>query len=336
MRRTTRLIALWLALASVFPAAAQELSGSGSTFIFPVMSKWLDAYEKASGVRIRYQPIGSSAGINEVRASVVDFGVSDAPLNDAQLLRDGLMQFPLVIGAVVPVVNLDGIAPGQLRFTGKLLADIYLGRVKNWNDAAIAAVNPGVALPNKPILPVYRTDGSGTTFNFANFLSQSSPDWNAKIGASTSLAWPVGAGGKGNRGVAENVMSVKGAIGYVEYSYALQKKLAYGLVQNRAGNFVLPETASFLAATSGVDWTKSRDFYVLLTDTPGESAFPIMATSFALLHKYPKRPERNREAFEFFQWALENGQDLASGLNYLPLPASLVRQVKSYWKGEIN
>ncbi len=336
MWQPLRLMALLFALAGAFPAAAQELSGSGSTFIFPVMTKWLDAYEKASGVRIRYQPIGSSAGIGEIRASVVDFGVTDAPLNNAQLLRDGLMQFPLVIGAVVPVVNLDGIAPGQLRFTGKLLADIYLGRVKNWNDPAIAAVNPDTALPNRPILPVYRTDGSGTTFNFANFLAKSSPDWNAKIGASTSVAWPVGSGGKGNRGVGEMVTSVEGSIGYVEFSFAQQKKLAYGVVQNRAGNFVMPDAESFLAAISGVDWSKTPDFDVLLTDAPEANAFPIMATSFALLHKYPKRPERNREAFEFFQWALEKGQDLASGLSYVPLPAPLVSQVEGYWKTAIN
>ena len=234
--RSLRLVLLLLGLAFALPAAAQELFGSGSTFIFPIMSKWIDEYEKASGVQIGYQPIGSSAGIEEIRGSVVDFAVTDAPLDDAQLLRDGLVQFPLVIGAIVPVVNLDGIGPGQLRFTGKLLADIYLGKVRNWSDAAIAELNPGIRLPHRPILAIYRTDGSGTTFNWADYLSKSSPEWNAKVGTNTSVRWPIGAGGKGNRGVADAVMTVKGAIGYVEYSYALRKKLAYRLVQNRAGN----------------------------------------------------------------------------------------------------
>jgi phosphate transport system substrate-binding protein len=334
--RFLRLIPLLLGLASALPAAAQELSGSGSTFIFPIMSKWIDEYEKASGAQIGYQPIGSSAGIVEIRDSVVDFAVSDAPLDDAQLLRDGLIQFPLVIGAIVPVVNLDGIGPGQLRFTGKLLADIYLGKVRKWNDTAIAELNPGVPLPNRSILVIYRTDGSGTTFNWADYLSKSSPDWNTKVGTNTSVRWPIGAGGKGNRGVAEAVMTVKGAIGYVEYSYALRRKLAYGLVQNRAGNLVSLDAASFLAAASSVDWAMQRDFYVLLTDAPGENAYPIMATSFGLLRKYPKNPDRTREAIAFFQWALEKGQELASAQDYLPLPVSLVRQVENYWQAEIR
>jgi phosphate transport system substrate-binding protein len=264
--RFLRLVLFLLGLGCALPANAQELFGSGSTFIFPVMSKWIAEYEKASGVQVGYQPIGSSAGMVEIRESVVDFAVSDAPLEDAQLLRDGLIQFPLVIGAIVPVVNLDGIGPGQLHFTGRLLADIYLGKVRNWSDAAIAEVNPGVPLPNRPILAIYRTDGSGTTFNWADYLSKSSPEWNAKVGTNTSLKWPVGAGGKGNRGVADAVMTVKGTIGYVEYSYALRRKLAYGLVRNRAGNFVSLDAASFLAAASNVEWTMQRDFYVLLTD----------------------------------------------------------------------
>ena len=334
--RSLRVVLLMLGLGCAFPATAQELFGSGSTFIFPIMSKWIAEYEKASGVQVGYQPIGSSAGMVEVRESVVDFAVSDAPLEDAQLLRDGLIQFPLVIGAIVPVVNLDGFGPGQLRFTGKLLADIYLGRVRSWSDAAIAEVNPGVALPNRPILAIYRTDGSGTTFNWADYLSKSSPEWHAKVGANTSLKWPVGAGGKGNRGVADAVQTVKGAIGYVEYSYALRRKLAYGLVQNRAGNFVSLDAVSFLAAANSVEWTMQRDFYVLLTDAPGDNAYPIMATSFGLLRKYPKHPERSREMIAFFQWALEKGQELASAQDYLPLPMPLVRQVEDYWQAEIK
>jgi len=334
--RSMWLVLFLLGLACASPAAAQELFGSGSTFIFPIMSKWIGEYEKASGVQIGYQPIGSSAGIEEIRGSIVDFAVSDAPLDDAQLLRDGLVQFPLVIGAIVPVVNLDGIGPGELRFTGTLLADIYLGKIRNWDDAAIARLNPNVRLPSRSILVIYRTDGSGTTFNWADFLSKSSPRWNVEVGTGTSLKWPVGAGGKGNRGVSDAVMTVKGAIGYVEYSYALRRKLAYGLVQNRAGNFVALDAASFLAAASSVEWTVQRDFDVLLTDAPGENAYPIMATSFALLRKYPKNPERSREMIAFFQWALEQGRDLASTLDYLPLPMSLVRQVETYWQAEIK
>ncbi|HEY2618311.1 MAG TPA: phosphate ABC transporter substrate-binding protein PstS [Acetobacteraceae bacterium] len=334
--RLLSLVVLLLALTSALPAAAQALFGSGSTFIFPIMSKWINEYEKATGAQIGYQPIGSSAGIEEIRESVVDFAVSDAPLDDAQLLRDGLVQFPLVIGAIVPVVNLDGIGPGQLRFTGRLLADIYLGKVRKWNDAAITELNPGVPLPNRSILVIYRTDGSGTTFNWADFLSKSSPEWNARVGTNTSLTWPIGAGGKGNRGVADAVMTVKGAIGYVEYSYALRRKLAHGLVRNRAGNFVSLDAASFLAPASSVEWTMRLDFYVLLTDAPGDNAYPIMATSFGLLRKYPKHAERTRDMIAFFQWALEKGGDLASALDYLPLPIPLVGQVENYWQAEIK
>jgi phosphate transport system substrate-binding protein len=334
MRRASPLIALLFVCVTTWPAVAQPIFGSGSTFVYPVLAKWSDAYQQLTGTRVAYQPIGSSGGITEIRAGIVDFGVSDAPLVDAQLLRDGLAQFPVVMGAIVPVVNLPGITAGQIRFTGQLLADIYLDKVKNWNDPAIAAVNPDIRLPNQAILVVHRSDGSGTTFNWADYLSKVSPEWKVRVGASTTVAWPTGVGGKGNVGVADSVARVKGAIGYVEYGYAQRKGLAYGLVQNRAGNFVQPDRSSFQAATADIDWTNVPGFYVSLTDAPRADAYPIMAASFALIHKYPRDADRSRGVLAFFRWALENQQDVASSLGYLPLPAPLVQQVEEYWDAE--
>jgi phosphate transport system substrate-binding protein len=234
----------------------------------------------------------------------------------------------------VPVVNIDGIAPGQLRFSGPLLAAIFLGKITNWNDPAIAELNPDLKLPNHPILVVHRSDGSGTTFNWATYLSQVSDDWKVRVGASVSVAWPVGAGGKGNGGVAEKVARVRGAIGYVDYSYAKRGNLAYGLVRNQAGNFVVPDIASFQAGTASIDWTAQRDFDILLTNAAEPDAYPIMATSFVMIRKYPRDPGRTRDMLAFFRWALESGQDLASSLGYLPLPSALVRQIEGYWVGE--
>jgi phosphate transport system substrate-binding protein len=317
-------------------ASGEEILGSGSTFAYPIVSQWSDAWEKLSGVRFVYQPIGSSAGVAEIRSDVVDVGITDAPLDEAQLLRDGLAQFPVVIGAIVPVVNLPGIAPGQLRFTGELLADIYLGKVKNWSDPAIAAVNPDLKLPNRAILVVYRSDGSGTTYNWADYLSKVSEDWKVRVGVHTRLAWPVGVGGKGSGGVASNVAQVSGAIGYIEYSSAVRAKLAYGVVRNRAGEFVPPTAASFQAATLGVDWAKAHDFFALLSDSPAPGAYPIMAMSFALVHRYPKDPARAKHILAFFQWAIESGQDMASALRFLPLPEMLAREVKAYLEEQIG
>lgn len=325
-----------LLVVTALPAGAVEILGSGSTFAYPVLTKWSDAYEKISGVHVAYQPIGSSAGISEITSGVVDIGVSDVPLDDAQLLRDGLAQFPVVIGAIVPVVNLEGIPPGQLHFTGQLLADIFLGKVTNWSDAAIAALNPEMTLPNREIFVVYRSDGSGTTYNWADYLSKVSNDWKVRVGVGTKLAWPTGAGGKGNAGIAEYVARVKGAIGYVEYTYALRAKLNYGLVRNRAGNFVLPDAASFQAATDDVDWAKDRDFYVFLSDASGTNAYPLMAASFALIRRYPKDIVRSRATLAFFRWAMKDGQDLARSVQYLPLPPSLVHQVEAYWEEQIH
>jgi phosphate transport system substrate-binding protein len=323
---------LWCVPAAAF---AQQILGSGSTFAYPVVEHWSKAYEKISGIHVTYEPIGSAAGITEIKSNIVDFGITDAPLVDAQLLRDGLAQFPVTVGAIVPVVNLGGIAAGQLHLTGRLLADIYLGKVKNWNDAAIAAVNPGIELPDQAIWVVYRSDGSGTTYNWADFLSKFSDEWKNKVGVGTSVAWPRGVGGRGNEGVAQNVAHVKGAIGYIEYEYALHEKLIYGLVQNRAGNFVAPEALSLRATIEGVDWTKERNFYVLLNDAPGAHAYPIMATSFALIRRYPNDAARNRDTLAFFGWAMEHGQSIADSLHHLPLPPSLVQQIEGYWEENI-
>jgi phosphate transport system substrate-binding protein len=315
-------------------AAAQEIVGSGSTFCYPVMVKLAEAYTKVSGARVLFQPTGSAAGMIDIRHQVVDFAVSEAPLNETQLAHEELSQFPLVIGAIVPVVNIDGVTPGQLRFTGRLLADIFLGNITNWNDPAIAALNPDLNLPNLAILVVHRSDGSGTTYNWAWYLSMVSDEWTLKVGASTSVAWPVGVGGKGNGGVADKVARVRGAIGYVDQTYATRAKLAYGLVRNQAGNFVMPDAGSLQAAIANVDWSKERDFGVLLSNAAGAGAYPIMATSFVMIRKDPQDPSRTRDMLAFFRWALEHGQDMASSLGYLPLPPQLVELVEGSWRAE--
>jgi phosphate transport system substrate-binding protein len=298
------------------------------------MVKLIEAYAKAGGAQVLFQPTGSAAGMLDIQHQVVDFAVSEAPLDEMQLMRDGLSQFPFVIGAIVPVVNIDGVSPGQLRFTGRLLADIFLGKIINWNDPAIAELNPDLKLPNLAILVIHRSDGSGTTFNWAWYLSQVSDEWKLKVGAYTSVAWPTGVGGKGNGGVAEKVARVRGAIGYVDQTYATRGKLAYGLVRNRAGNFVMPDAASLQAAVANVDWTKERDFGVLLANAADAAAYPIMATSFVMIRKDPQDPSRTRDMLAFFRWAFEHGQDLASSLGYLPLPAQLVQLVEGSWRAE--
>jgi phosphate transport system substrate-binding protein len=332
VRSPTALFALLFACVIATQAGAGEILGSGSTLCYPVMAKWVEAYEKVSGVHVVYQPIGSVGGVTEIRHEVVDFAVSEAPMDDAQLLRDGLIQVPLVIGGVVPVVNVDGVAAGQLRVTGPMLAGIYLGKITKWNDPAIAELNPGLKLPDLSIFVVHRSDGSGTTFIWADYLSKVSADWKVRVGENTTIAWPAGFGGKGNGGVAEKVARVRGAIGYVDYAYAAHGNLAYALVRNQAGNFVTPDTAGVEAATTGVDWLKERNFYVLLTDAPAANAYPIVATSFVLIRKYPGNQERARDLLAFLRWALENGRDFAIEQAYLPLPTPLVQQVEDYWE----
>ncbi|NUS38394.1 MAG: phosphate ABC transporter substrate-binding protein PstS [Lysobacter sp.] len=313
-----------------------EITGAGATFIYPLLSKWSDTYHAQTGHKVNYQSIGSGGGIAQIKAGTVDFGSSDKPLDGAELAAAGLGQFPDAIGGVVPVVNLQGIAPGKLRLTGPVLADIYLGRITTWNDPKIAALNPGVALPVGKINVVHRSDGSGTTFNFADYLSKVSPDWKAKVGAGTSVDWPAGIGGKGNEGVAAYVKQIQGSIGYVELAYALQNKMSYGAMQNAAGKWVLPSAASFQAAAASADWTHARDFALVITNAPGADAWPITATNFILMYKQPKDPARSKAALEFFRWALEHGQAQARALDYVPLPPELAKQVEAYWASEFK
>lgn len=325
-----------LLVATQSPAA--ETKGAGSTFVSPVMAKWIDAYKLKTGNTVSYQAVGSSIGVGLIRKEAVDFGASDMPLDPKELDRLGMMQFPIVIGGVVPVVNIDGVKPGQIRFTGPMLADIYLGKLKSWNDPAIRAVNPDIRLPNTPITVVHRVDGSGTTFNWSNYLSKVSAQWKTSVGEGTSVEWPLGLGGKGNDGVASLVSLVPGAIGYLEYTYALQRldRISFGLVQNSAGNFVVPDAASFQAAASSADWKAEKDFHLVLTDAPGEDAYPITATTFVLMPKTPKSQERSAAAIDFVRWSLENGKPQAETLNYVPLPPALIDQIERYWQQSIE
>lgn len=313
-------------------ATATNVTGAGSSFVFPLMSKWSADYHGATGNKVNYQSIGSSGGIAQIKAGTVDFGASDKPLAADELKAAGLIQFPVVIGGVVPVVNVAGIAPGQLKLTGALLADIFYGQVTHWNDPAIAALNPGVALPDAKITVVHRSDGSGTTFNFVNYLSKVSPMWRQKVGEGTSVQWPVGLGGKGNEGVAAYVKQVKNAIGYVELSYALQNKMAYTQVQNAAGQFVQPNAASFAAAAASAEWASAADFDLVITDAPGAASWPISATVFVLMQVNAKDAERANAALSFFQWGYANGREQAAALDYVPLPEALVAQIGAYWK----
>ena len=288
-------------------AVAAEITGAGASFVYPLISKWSADYAKATGNKVNYQSIGSGGGIAQIKAGTVDFGSSDKPLAPEELAKDGLVQFPSTIGGVVPVVNLPGIEAGKLRLTGTLLADIYLGKVTMWNDAAIAAANPGVALPADKIHVVRRSDGSGTTFNFTNYLSKVSPAWQAEVGEGTAVKWPVGIGGKGNEGVAAYVKQINGSIGYVELSYALQQKLAYSRLKNAAGNYVNPSDDSFSAAAANARWADAKDFYLVMTNAPGEASWPITATNFILMYKTPKNAAGAKNAKDFFKWVYANG-----------------------------
>lgn len=320
-------------------ASAAEVIGAGSTFVFPVLSSWADQYHEKTGDQVTYRSIGSGAGIKSIEAAAVDFGASDMPLPPEELAARGLGQFPLVVGGVVPVVHLDGVQPGTMRFTGALLADIFLGKIKRWNDPAIRQVNPTLQLPDARISLVHRSDGSGTTFNWVDYLSKMSPEWKRKVGAATSVAWPGGLGARGNEGVAVYVNHIKNSIGYVEYAYVALYHLTHALVANRAGNFVQPGPESFQAAALSADWSQARDFFVVLTDSPAAQAYPVAGTTFVLIHKRPKdagSAARAKVCLEFFKWALESGQKEADALQYVPLPPALVEQVERYWKAELG
>jgi len=312
------------------------MTGAGSTFVYPILSKWSADYNVKTGDKVNYQSIGSGGGIAQIKAATVDFGASDMPMKPEELSELGMGQFPLVIGGVVPVVNIEGIKPGDIKFTGPLLADIYLGKVQSWSDPEIKKINPDLKLPDTKITVVHRSDGSGTTFNWVNYLSKVSPDWKGKVGEGTSVPWPTGVGGKGNEGVAAYVNRIKGSIGYVEYAYVLQNKMTFGLVQNKAGKFTKPDLESFQAAAATADWKNAKDFYLVMTDAPGEKAYPVTATVFIIMYKQPKDAARSSAALTFFKWALDDGQKQAESLDYVPLPPALAQQIESYWRAEFK
>ena len=315
-------------------AQAQNVTGAGASFPAPVYAKWADAYHKASGAQVNYQSVGSGAGIKQIKARTVDFGASDAPLSDETLVQDGLVQFPMVIGGVVPVINVAGLQPGQLKLTGQLLGDIFLGKVSRWNDAAIVALNPGVKLPDAAITPVRRADGSGTTFIFTNYLSKVNADWKAKVGEGTAVNWPTGAGGKGNEGVSAFVQRLPNSIGYVEYAYAKQNRMSYAQLKNQAGQFVAPDDETFKAAAASADWAKT--FYQVLTDQPGKDAWPITGATFILMHRQQDKPVSAASALKFFDWAYLSGDKMAADLDYVPLPDAVKSLVRKRWAAEIK
>ncbi len=314
----------------------RTISGAGATFPYPVYAKWAATYYRLTGIKLNYQSIGSGGGIKQIRAKTVDFGASDAPVKPENLERWGLIQFPMIMGGVVPVVNLPGVKPGQLKISNKTLVDIYLGKIRKWNDPAITSENPGLSLPSRNITVVHRADGSGTTWIFTNFLSKISKDWREKVGNAKAVAWPTGIGGKGNEGVASYVKRIRGSIGYVEYAYALQNRLTYIKLKNRAGAYVEPSIETFQAAAANADWKNAKGFYVVLTDQPGEDSWPITGASFILMHKIQERPEVAKTVLTFFDWCYKNGQEMAKKLDYVPLPLKVVELVEEAWKKEIR
>jgi phosphate transport system substrate-binding protein len=311
-------------------SAGNEITGAGSTFVYPVLSAWAEDYRTQSGVKVNYQSIGSGGGISQVEAGTVDFGATDQPLSPEELAKNNLVQFPAIVGGIVPVVNITGMTPGKLKLTGPILADIYQGKVKTWNDPEIVKANPGVSLPAAQITPVHRSDGSGTTFNFTHYLAQVSPAWKSGPGEGKTVSWVGGVGGKGNEGVANYVKQIPNSIGYVEYAYVIQNKMTYALVQNAAGNYVSPSADSFSAAAASADWANAKDFDLVMTNAPGAQAYPITASTFVLLPKQPKDKAKSDAAIAFFKFALEKGQAQANKLDYVPLPDTIVKQIETY------
>jgi phosphate transport system substrate-binding protein len=325
-----------LAAAIALPAAAADISGAGATFPFPIYAKWADAYKKQTGVGLNYQSIGSGGGIKQIQAKTVVFGASDMPLKAEQLDKGGLIQFPTVLGGVVPVYNIEGIKPGEITLDGATLAKIYLGQIKTWNDPAIQKLNASVKLPSQPIVVVRRSDGSGTTFLFTDYLSKVSPDWKSKVGASTAVEWPTGIGAKGNEGVANNVTQAKGSIGYVEYAYAKQNKMSHAKMINKDGKAVEPTAESFMAAAASADWDGTPGFGVVLTNEPGAASWPLAGATFILIHKQPGRPAEAAEALKFFSWAYANGDKMALELEYVPMPDKVVQAIQKVWASQIK
>jgi len=337
-----RHLSAWLVAGALVAAgagtalAADRITGAGATFPYPIYGKWAHDYNQVTGVELNYQSIGSGGGIKQIKAKTVDFGASDAPLKPEELDKAGLMQFPMIMGGVVPVVNLSGIRAGQLKLTPDVLADIYLGKITTWNDARIAAVNPGLDLPKNDITVVHRADGSGTTWIFTNYLSKVSPTWEKEVGNNKSVSWPAGVGGKGNEGVAAFVGKVDGGIGYVEYAYALQNKMTTALLRNQAGNFVAPTAEAFQAAAAGADWAHASGYYLVLTDQPGKGSWPITGASFILMHKKQQNPAQARAALKFFDWAYKNGAEAALALDYVPMPDAVADMVRASWGKDLK
>lgn len=318
------------------PAFAADITGAGSTFIFPVLSKWADAYKKETGNGVNYQSIGSGAGIKQIQAGTVTFGATDAPLKVDQLQKDGFAQWPMIMGGIVPVVNVEGVKAGELVLDGATLANIFLGKITKWDDAAIKKLNPSAKLPSDAISVVHRADGSGTTFNFTNYLSKTSADWKSKVGEGTAVEWPVGVGAKGNEGVAGNIAQTKNSIGYVEYAYAKQNKLTYTKMINKAGKTVDATNEAFQAAASNADWASAPGYYLILTDQPGDKSWPIVATTFVLMHKEATDKAASQEALKFFKFAFEKGAKSAEELDYIPMPESVVKLIEKTWSADIK
>jgi phosphate transport system substrate-binding protein len=326
----------FIAVATLGSVPAAEISGAGATFPYPIYAKWADAYKKETGTGMNYQSIGSGGGIKQIQARTVTFGATDAPLSGTDLDKDGLVQFPMVMGGIVPVVNLEGIAPGSLTIDGPTLAKMFLGEIKAWNDAAIQKLNPGVKLPTQAIAVVHRSDGSGTTFNFTDYLSKVSPDWKSKVGSNTAVEWPVGIGAKGNEGVANNVAQTKGSVGYVEYAFAKQNKLTFTKMLNKDGKTVAPTIEAFQAAAANADWNSVPGYGVILGNQPGATSWPMTAATFILIHKQPKDPAAAAEALKFFAWAYAKGGKMAEDLDYVPMPAKVVEEVQKVWATQIK
>ncbi|CCD88832.1 Phosphate-binding protein pstS precursor (PBP) [Bradyrhizobium sp. ORS 285] len=329
------LVAAGLVAAST-SAFAADITGAGATFPFPIYSKWADAYKKETGNGLNYQSIGSGGGIKQIQAKTVTFGATDAPLKAEQLEKDGLVQWPMVMGGIVPVVNLEGVKPGEMVLDGETLANIYLGKITKWDDAAIKKLNPSVKLPSDAIAVVRRSDGSGTTFNFTYYLSEASADWKSKVGFNTAVEWPVGVGAKGNEGVSGNISQTKNAIGYVEYAYAKQNKLTYTGMVNKAGKTVQPTVEAFQAAAANADWAKAPGYYVILANQQGDKSWPMTAATFILMHKEPTDKAASAEAIKFFKWSFEKGGKMAEELDYIPMPDSVVKLIEKTWSADIK
>jgi len=336
VRPMTTIAVAGLLAATVLPAAAVDISGAGATFPYPIYAKWADAYKKETGVGLNYQSIGSGGGIKQIEARTVTFGATDAPLKGPDLEKNGLVQFPMVMGGIVPVLNVEGITPGELALDGPTLAGIFLGVVKTWDDPAIKKLNPDAKLPNQAIAVVHRSDGSGTTFNFTYYLTDVSPEWKSQVGSATSVEWPVGIGAKGNEGVSNNVAQTKGSIGYVEYAYALQNKLVYTKMANKEGKTVTPTSAAFQAAAANADWNSVPGYGVILANQPGAQSWPMTAATFILIPKQPQDPAAATEALKFFAWAYANGDKMAEELDYVPMPKKIVADVEKVWASEIK